>query len=345
MHRTPEVIDCWYDSGSMPFAQLHYPFENKELFEKYFPADFISEAIDQTRGWFYTLIAIGTLLFNRAPFENCIVMGHVQDAEGRKMSKHIGNVIDPWEVLDRQGADAVRWYFYASAAPWLPTRFSHELVSEMQRRFMGTLWNTYAFFALYASIDNYDPLSQKANPEDFTLMDRWVLSKLNSLVKFVDEGMQDYKITETARAIAAFVDELSNWYVRLGRERFWGRIVEAYRPRRVLEVGCGHGVNLQYFTQHLPARDLWGVDINEASLAAARREHPEVNVGWATARSRARVAPSMEGLVSAGSQRPETAARAAASAAVWHWARARRTRPTSTAREAMPSRTRISRPM
>lgn len=223
MHRTPEVIDCWYDSGSMPYAQLHYPFENKELFEKYFPADFISEAIDQTRGWFYTLIAIGTLLFQRAPFENCIVMGHVQDAEGRKMSKHIGNVIDPWEVLDRQGADAVRWYFYASAAPWLPTRFSHELVNEMQRRFLGTLWNTYAFFTLYASIDAYEPEKQKADPADLTLMDKWVLSKLNSLVKFVTEGMEEYKITETARAIAAFVDELSNWYVRLGRERFWGK--------------------------------------------------------------------------------------------------------------------------
>ena len=226
MHRTPEVIDCWYDSGSMPFAQLHYPFENKELFDKYFPADFISEAIDQTRGWFYALIAIGTLLYGRAPFENCIVMGHVQDAEGRKMSKHIGNVIDPWEVLDRQGADAVRWYFYASAAPWLPTRFSHELVSDMQRRFMGTLWNTYAFFTLYASIDDYRPAEQKANPDDFALMDKWVLSKLNSLVKFVDEGMAEYKITETARAIADFVDELSNWYVRLGRERFWGKGLE-----------------------------------------------------------------------------------------------------------------------
>ncbi len=226
MRRTPEVIDCWFDSGSMPFAQLHYPFENQELFQKLFPAAFISEAIDQTRGWFYTLIAIGTLLFGRAPFENCIVMGHVQDAEGRKMSKHLGNVVDPWEVLDKQGADAVRWYFYASAAPWLPTRFSSELVSEMQRRFMGTLWNTYAFFTLYASIDDYKPAEQKARPEDFSLMDRWVLSKLNTLVKFVDEGLADYKITETARAIAAFVDELSNWYVRCCRERFWGKGLE-----------------------------------------------------------------------------------------------------------------------
>ena len=226
MRRTPEVIDCWFDSGSMPFAQLHYPFENQELFHKLFPAAFISEAIDQTRGWFYTLIAIGTLLFGRAPFENCIVMGHVQDAEGRKMSKHLGNVVDPWEVLDKQGADAVRWYFYASAAPWLPTRFSSELVSEMQRRFMGTLWNTYAFFTLYASIDDYKPAEQKARPEDFSLMDKWVLSKLNTLVKFVDEGLADYKITETARAIAAFVDELSNWYVRCCRERFWGKGLE-----------------------------------------------------------------------------------------------------------------------
>ena len=226
MHRTPEVIDCWFDSGSMPFAQWHYPFENKEIFEANFPADFISEAIDQTRGWFYTLMAISTLLFDKAPFENCIVMGHVQDAEGRKMSKHIGNVVDPWDVLGVQGADAVRWYFYASGAPWLPTRFSGELVSEMQRKFMGTLWNTYAFFALYASIDNYDPTAQKADPASLSLMDKWVLSKLNSLVQFVDEGLTQYKITETARAISDFVDELSNWYVRRCRERFWGKGLE-----------------------------------------------------------------------------------------------------------------------
>ena len=226
MHRTPEVIDCWYDSGSMPFAQWHYPFENKEIFEENFPADFISEAIDQTRGWFYTLMAISTLIFDRAPFKNCLVMGHVQDAEGKKMSKHLGNVVDPWEVLNKQGADAVRWYFYASAAPWLPTRFSSELVSDMQRKFMGTLWNTYAFFTLYASIDNYQPAAQKPREEDRTLMDKWVLSRLNSLVKYVDEGMQDYKITETARAIAEFVDDLSNWYVRCNRERFWGKGME-----------------------------------------------------------------------------------------------------------------------
>ena len=226
MHRTPEVIDCWFDSGSMPFAQWHYPFENKEIFEANFPADFISEAIDQTRGWFYTLLAISTLLFDKSPFENCIVMGHVQDAEGRKMSKHIGNVVDPWEVLDKQGADAVRWYFYASSAPWLPTRFSGDLVSEMQRKFMGTLWNTYAFFTLYASIDNYDPLTQKADKKDFSLMDRWILSKLQTLISTVDEGLEKYQITETARAISDFVDELSNWYVRRCRERFWGKGLE-----------------------------------------------------------------------------------------------------------------------
>ena len=223
MHRTPEVIDCWYDSGSMPFAQWHYPFENKEIFEENFPADFISEAIDQTRGWFYTLMAISTLIFDRSPFKNCLVMGHVQDKDGRKMSKHLGNVVDPWDVLDRQGADAVRWYFYASSAPWLPTRFSHDLVSEMQGKFLGTLWNTYAFFVMYASIDDYKPAEHRADPADFTLMDRWVLSRLNSLVKTVDEGLAEYKIFETARAIQGFVEELSNWYVRLSKQRFWGK--------------------------------------------------------------------------------------------------------------------------
>ena len=226
MHRTPEVIDCWYDSGSMPFAQWHYPFENKHIFDENYPADFISEAIDQTRGWFYSLTAISTLLFGRAPFENCLVLGHVQDAEGKKMSKHIGNVVDPWSVLDKQGADAVRWYFYANGAPWLPTRFAGNLVSEMQGKFMGTLWNTYAFFTLYASIDNYNPMTEKAKKEDFTLIDKWVLSRLNSLVDFVDKGLNEYKATETSRAIAAFVDELSNWYVRLNRERFWGKGLE-----------------------------------------------------------------------------------------------------------------------
>ena len=221
MARTSEVIDCWYDSGSMPFAQWHYPFENQEIFQENFPADFISEAIDQTRGWFYTLLAIGTLIFDRAPFENCLVLGHVQDKDGQKMSKHKGNVVDPWDVLDKQGADAVRWYFYSVGAPWLPSRFSSDMVSESQRKFMGTLWNVYAFFCLYASIDGYDPQKEKAT--EFTRMDEWLLSRLNTLVKTVDEGLAVYNVTESARAIAAFVDELSNWYVRRSRERFWGK--------------------------------------------------------------------------------------------------------------------------
>ena len=226
MHRVKEVCDCWFDSGSMPFAQWHYPFENKERFEELYPAQFISEAVDQTRGWFYTLLAISTLLFNRSPFENCLVLGHVQDMEGRKMSKHLGNVVSPGEVLNKQGADAVRWYFYTIGAPWLPSRFSADAVGEMQRKFMGTLWNTYAFFILYANIDNFDPKAHPLESVELTLMDKWLLSKLNTLVKFVDEGLETYKVTESSRAIAAFVDELSNWYVRRGRERFWGKGME-----------------------------------------------------------------------------------------------------------------------
>ena len=220
--REPEVIDCWYDSGSMPFAQFHYPFENKELFEKHYPADFISEAVDQTRGWFYTLLAVSTLIFDKSPFDNCIVLGHVNDKEGRKMSKHIGNVVDPWSVLDKQGADAVRWYFYTASAPWIPTRFDASLVSETQRKFMGTLWNTYAFFTTYAEIDGYDPSKYNLKDCKLSLTDRWILSKLNTLVKNTDEGLQNYEITETARAIQDFVDILSNWYVRVGRDRYWG---------------------------------------------------------------------------------------------------------------------------
>ena len=221
--REKEVIDCWFDSGSMPFAQLHYPFENKDQFEKHFPADFISEAIDQTRGWFYTLIAISTLLFDKAPFKNCIVLGHVNDKNGIKMSKHKGNVVDPWSVLDKQGADAVRWYFYTGSAPWLPSRFYEEAVSEAQRKFMGTLWNTYAFFVLYADIDGYDPSKYDLKNCKLTTMDKWVLSKLNTLVKDVDNGLNDYKIFESAREMQDFTDELSNWYVRRSRERFWGK--------------------------------------------------------------------------------------------------------------------------
>ncbi len=219
--REKEVIDCWFDSGSMPFAQLHYPFENKELFEKNFPADFISEAVDQTRGWFYTLLAISTLLFDKAPFKNCIVLGHVNDKNGIKMSKHKGNVVDPWTVLDKQGADAVRWYFYTGSAPWLPSRFYEEAVSEAQRKYMGTLWNTYAFFILYANIDKYDPSKYNLKDCVLSVMDKWILSKLNTLIKKVDSGLTEYNILESARALQDFVDDLSNWYVRRGRERYW----------------------------------------------------------------------------------------------------------------------------
>ena len=210
MKRTPEVMDCWYDSGSMPFAQWHYPFENKDIFESQFPADFISEAVDQTRGWFYTLLAVSTLIFDRAPFKNCIVLGHVNDKNGIKMSKHKGNVVDPWSVLDKQGADAVRWYFYSSSAPWLPSRFSAENVSEAQRKFMGTLWNTYSFFVLYAEIDKYDPRKYDLKKCKLSQIDRWALSNLNTLVATVDEYLDKYKITESARAIEEFTDNLSN---------------------------------------------------------------------------------------------------------------------------------------
>ena len=223
MVREKEVIDCWFDSGSMPFAQLHYPFENKDLFEKHFPADFISEAIDQTRGWFYTLLCISTLLFDKAPFKNCIVLGHVNDKNGIKMSKHKGNVVDPWSVLDKQGADAVRWYFYTASNPWLPSRFYPEAVGDAQRKYMGTLWNTYAFFVLYADIDEYDPSKYDIKKCKLSLMDKWVLSKLNTLIKTVDDGLKAYDITGSARAMEAFTDELSNWYVRRGRERYWGK--------------------------------------------------------------------------------------------------------------------------
>ena len=223
MHRVPEVIDCWYDSGSMPFAQFHYPFENKETFERFFPAQFISEAVDQTRGWFYTLLAISTCLFDKASFENCIVLGHVQDKDGQKMSKHKGNVVNPWDALGKQGADAVRWYFYTGSAPWLPSRFYDEAVSEAQRKFMGTLWNTYAFYILYADIDAYSPFDSTWPAPAYTAMDRWVLSKLHSLVRTVIRELDTYHVTEAARAISAFVDDLSNWYVRRCRERYWGK--------------------------------------------------------------------------------------------------------------------------
>ena len=223
MRREPVVIDCWFDSGSMPFAQWHYPFENKDMFQRRYPANFISEAIDQTRGWFYTLSAIAACLFDSPAFLNCIVLGHVQDKEGRKMSKHIGNVVDPWVLLDNQGADAVRWYFYTSSMPWLPNRFSAEAVSESQRKYMGTFWNTYAFYILYADIDNFDPTRHKLVRENLTPMDRWILSRLNTLMGHVEAYLDDLKMTEAGREMQDFMDDLSNWYVRRCRERYWGK--------------------------------------------------------------------------------------------------------------------------
>ncbi len=226
MRRTPEVLDAWFDSGSMPFAQHHYPFENKEKFEAQFPADFISEAVDQTRGWFYSLLAISTLIFNKAPYKNVIVMGHVQDEDGQKMSKSKGNAVDPMDALNKFGADAIRWYFYVNSAPWLPNRFHDKAVEEGQRKFLGTLWNTYAFYVLYADIDNFDPTKYSLDYDKLSVMDRWLLSKLNTLVKTVDEYLSNYKITETARALQNFTDDMSNWYVRRCRERFWAKGME-----------------------------------------------------------------------------------------------------------------------
>ncbi|MEG2546711.1 MAG: isoleucine--tRNA ligase, partial [Niameybacter sp.] len=221
MTRVEDVIDCWYDSGSMPFAQLHYPFENKEIFDQNYPADFISEAVDQTRGWFYTLMAISTLIFDKSPYKNVVVLGHVGDKDGIKMSKHKGNVVDPWTVLDAQGADAVRWYFYSASAPWLPSRFGNENVSEAQRKFIGTFWNTYAFYVLYANIDEFNPINYTLDYDSLNMMDKWVLSKLNTLVKDVDDHLDNYRIFEASRMMQDFIDDVSNWYVRRSRERFW----------------------------------------------------------------------------------------------------------------------------
>ena len=226
MHRVPEVIDCWFDSGAMPFAQHHYPFENKEVFEQQFPAKFISEAVDQTRGWFYSLMAESTLLFNKAPYENVIVLGHVQDENGQKMSKSKGNAVDPFEALEQYGADAIRWYFYINSAPWLPNRFHGKAVQEGQRKFMSTLWNTYAFYVLYAEIDQFDAMKYTLDYEKLPVMDKWLLSKLNTLVKTVDENLGNYRIPEAARALDSFVDEMSNWYVRRSRDRFWAKGME-----------------------------------------------------------------------------------------------------------------------
>ncbi len=226
MHRVPEVIDCWFDSGAMPFAQHHYPFENKELFEAQFPAQFISEAVDQTRGWFYSLLAESTLLFNRAPYENVIVLGLVQDENGQKMSKSKGNAVDPMEALGRFGADAIRWYFYVNSAPWLPNRFHDKVVTEGQRKFMGTLWNTYAFFVLYANIDQFDASQYKLEYDKLSVMDKWLLSRLHSTVKEVDDNLENYRIPETAKALQQFVEDMSNWYVRRCRDRFWAKGME-----------------------------------------------------------------------------------------------------------------------
>ena len=227
MHRVPEVIDCWFDSGSMPFAQWHYPFENKDIFEHRFPADFISEAVDQTRGWFYSLIAISTILFHKAPYKNVIVLGHVQDKDGRKMSKSKGNAVDPMDALTKHGADAIRWYFYENSAPWLPNRFHDDAVQEGARKFMGTLWNTYAFFVLYANIDNFDPTQYMLDYDELPIMDKWCLSRLETMVKEVDSDLGSYRVTEAAKALQTFVDELSNWYVRRSRSRFWAKGMEA----------------------------------------------------------------------------------------------------------------------
>ena len=226
MHRVPEVIDCWFDSGSMPFAQWHYPFENEDIFKENFPADFISEAVDQTRGWFYSLMAISTLIFNEAPYKNVIVLGHVQDKDGQKMSKSKGNAVDPMDALNKYGADAIRWYFYTNSAPWLPNRFHEDAVTEGQRKFMGTLWNTYAFYVLYANIDNFDPTQYSLEYDKLAVMDKWLLSKLNTAVKTVDENLGNYRIPEAARALSEFVDDMSNWYVRRSRERFWAKGME-----------------------------------------------------------------------------------------------------------------------
>jgi isoleucyl-tRNA synthetase len=221
MKRVSEVIDCWFDSGSMPFAQHHYPFENKEIFEQQFPADFISEAVDQTRGWFYSLLAISTLIFDKAPFKNVIVLGLVQDENGQKMSKSKGNAVDPFDALAKFGADAIRWYFYTNSAPWLPNKFHDKVVIEGQRKFMGTFWNTYAFYVLYAEIDKFDPTKYKIEYDKLSVMDKWLLSKMNSMVKAADDNLANYRIPEAAKAMQDFVDDLSNWYVRRGRERYW----------------------------------------------------------------------------------------------------------------------------
>ena len=283
MKRVPEVIDCWFDSGAMPFAQHHYPFENKDLFEQQFPAKFISEGVDQTRGWFYSLMAESTLLFNKAPYENVIVLGHVQDEKGQKMSKSKGNTVDPFEALEQYGADAIRWYFYSNSAPWLPNRFSGKAVTEGQRKFMGTLWNTYAFFVLYANIDNFDATKYSLDYYKLTVMDKWLLSKLNTCVKTVDENLGNYRIPEAARALEEFVDDMSNWYVRRSRERFWAKGMEqdkinAYMTlyTALVTVSKAAAPMIPFMTEDIYRNLVCSVDAN-APESIHLCDYPEVN--------------------------------------------------------------------
>ena len=286
MKRVPEVIDCWFDSGAMPFAQYHYPFENKELFEKQFPAQFISEAVDQTRGWFYSLMAESTILFNKAPYENVIVLGHVQDEHGQKMSKSKGNAVDPFEALETYGADAIRWYFYINSAPWLPNRFHGKAVQEGQRKFLGTLWNTYAFFVLYANIDKFDATKYELDYDQLTVMDKWILSRLHSTIKEVDDDLGNYKIPEAARALDSFVDDISNWYVRRSRERFWAKGMEqdkinAYMTLYTCLVDiCKAAAPMIPFMAEEIYQNLVRSISDEAPLSIHLCSFPEVNDGW-----------------------------------------------------------------
>ena len=286
MHRVPEVIDCWFDSGAMPFAQHHYPFENKDLFEKQFPAQFISEAVDQTRGWFYSLMAESTLLFNKAPYENVIVLGHVQDENGQKMSKSKGNAVDPFDALEKYGADAIRWYFYVNSAPWLPNRFHGKAVQEGQRKFMGTLWNTYAFFVLYANIDEFDATKYTLDYDKLPVMDKWLLSRLNSTVKAVDENLAAYKIPETARALQDFVDEMSNWYVRCCRDRFWAKGMEqdkinAYMTlyTALVTISKAAAPMIPFMTEDIYRNLVCSIDAN-APESVHLCDFPEVTEDW-----------------------------------------------------------------
>ena len=286
MHRVPEVIDCWFDSGSMPFAQWHYPFENKELFEKYFPADFISEAVDQTRGWFYSLIAISTLLFDKSPYRNVIVLGHVQDKDGQKMSKSKGNAVDPMDALGRHGADAIRWYFYENSAPWLPNRFHDDAVQEGARKFMGTLWNTYAFYVLYANIDEFDPIKYTLDYDQLSVMDRWVLSRLNTMVRTVDDCLAHYRVTEAAKALQSFVEELSNWYVRRCRSRFWAKGMEQDKVNAYLTLYTALVTTVKaaapmvpFITESIYRNLVCSVDKN-APISVHLADFPTANEAW-----------------------------------------------------------------